>query len=96
MFSAVNQHRTGNRVVFRKDDLRVWTASSASGPPKDYLAIINLGDAPLRERLSWREIGFAQKPYAIHDVWTGESIQAHTDFSLTLQPHASALYSVAK
>jgi len=90
----LDQHSTANRLALSEGDLRVWTANSSAGPPKSYVALINLGDTPLQTHVRWQQIGI--KPTAqLHDLWTGEKLAAGTGLSVKLAPHASALYAFA-
>ena len=95
---AIDQHSSGNHVVFSEGDLRVWTATSSdtSGPPEHYLAVINLGDAPLEQRLSWTRAGLNQRPNSLHELWTGETPPPSEALSIKLKPHASALYRLSE
>ena len=94
---AVNQHSTGNRVAFRKGDLRIWTATATdrSHPAMRYIAVINLGDTPLEDRVSWSQTGLEQPAGLLHDLWTGTKIPVPAALSVKLPPHASALYRIS-
>ncbi len=95
---ALDQLSPGNHLVFSKGDLRVWTAtsSSTSGPPKHYLAVINLGDAPLEQRLPWSRAGLKQPPNSLRELWTGDTTPPSEALSIKLKPHASVLYSLSE
>jgi hypothetical protein len=91
---AVNQHSTGNRLAYSRGDLRVWTASAIS-PRRRYVAIFNLGDTPLHEKVTMAQAGLKQGGGSMKDLWTGKTISASPEIAVTLAPHASALYSVS-
>jgi hypothetical protein len=95
---AVNQHSDGNRVVYSHGDLRVWTASTSprvTGERVHYVAIFNLGDAPVNEKVTLAQAGLMQGKGSLKDLWTGKTIPGSTEIPATLAPHASALYSLS-
>jgi len=91
----INQHSQENRIAFSDGDLRVWTAKASTGAPKSYIALINLGDAPLDTHVSWEQIGM-NPAGKLHELWTGETAAAGKEIAVKLAPHASALYAVAE
>ena len=93
---AVNQHSTGNRIAYKGGDLRVWTATSSAAAHRGYMALFNIGDAPLSMKLPWQTVGAVQPRGMLKDLWTGKTMPADSEITVMLQPHASILYSFAK
>ncbi len=94
--SALDQHTTGNQLALRDGDLRVWTAHTTTGTPRTYVAVFNLGDAPLAMQLPWSRLGLSQPEGGVEDLWTGASTPSAAELPIQLAPHASLLYGLAK
>jgi alpha-galactosidase len=92
----VNQQGTGNRLAYKANDLRIWTAeTAAAGSNFTYIAIINLGDQATDQDLPWSSIG-RPKPYGrMRDAWTGSTMIAGAMLPVHLAPHASMLLLVS-
>lgn len=89
---AVDQHSTGNKPVIQSPTAVVWTARAAGGGM--YVAVFNLGDKSQTVRYGWKQLGIAQGSRSVRDLWTRKELSRAGSLSLTLAPHASALYSV--
>ena len=91
----LDQHSTGNKVAVSNGDLRVWTATSTSGPRKNYIAVFNLGDKPLTTQVPWSSVGTGKASSKLQNLWTGQPVAPAAALNVKLAPHASALYSIA-
>jgi hypothetical protein len=88
---AVNQHSTGNKVVYKQGDIRIWTAL-ADGKGQEYLAVFNLADSSSTVHLQWTQVAIASAPIASRDLWTGNTVTHPALLDVTLAPHASVIY----
>jgi alpha-galactosidase len=91
---AVDQHSTGNHPLITTDKTVVWLARPAMGDGY-YLAIFNLDSAPQTMRYSWKDIGLPAGSYRLRDLWEHQDLAPAELLSVTLSPHASALYKVS-
>ena len=92
----VNQHGIDSRLAYKEKDLRVWTARTTNGGKSTYIAILNLGDQPIQQDLTWANIGIADPNKTLRDTWTGTSFPAGQTLPVHLGPHASVLLPVVK
>jgi alpha-galactosidase len=87
----VDQHSTGNKVVYKQGDIRVWAASADKSADR-YIAVFNLSDAPSAINLKWDEVGIDAVPASTRELWTGDCRTRPSTLEVRLEPHASALY----
>lgn len=83
----LDQHSTGNKEIFRSDDLSVWSAEHTSKDMK-YLALFNIGDDVQKVELK----DFLEKgtdTSNVKDIWTKKKLKANF---IELKPHASAVF----
>lgn len=90
---AVNQHSTNNRALITSENEAVWTAQPSTGRGL-YVALFNLSDQPATFKHNWTELGLSGARYTVRDLWAHKEIPAIGNLSVTLPPHASALYLV--
>jgi hypothetical protein len=95
---AVDQHSSGGRQIFRKDDLIAWTAN-ADGSGDKYLAVFNARDdantAPTVVSVGLKEIGFAG-PCKVRDLWKQADLGEFAEkFEPVIPPHGAGLYRVS-
>ena len=88
---AVNQDGVENKLAYKEKDLRVWTARTTNSGPSEYIAILNLGDQPIQQDLTWASIGIANPNKPLRDTWTGTTLPANEGLHIRLNPHASML-----
>lgn len=88
---AVNQHGAGNKLTYKDKDLRIWTAQTTNRGTSNYIAIINLGDQPIEQDLSWANIGIANPNKPLRDTWTSTKLPPSATLHIRLKPHASLL-----
>ena len=91
---AVDQHSTGNHEVLTTDKSSVWLARPAPGDGY-YLAIFNLDSAAQTMRYLWKDVGLPAGTYRLRDLWEHKDIAPTESLTVTLQPHAAALYKVS-
>ncbi len=91
---AVNQTSSGNREYSRHADLIVWTADAEEKGDR-FIACFNIGDSPSTLEIHLGPEGPAPSGQ-IRDLWARSDLGSFQDvFSVSLQPHASALYRVS-
>lgn len=88
---AVDQSSQNNHQVSDKDGIVVWTAS-APEHQGDYVAIFNLNDTPQAVTETWHELGITYGRCMVRDLWKRSDMGYSTQISVTLAPHASAMY----
>lgn len=88
---AVDQRSDGNHPVLTTPTVVVWLAH----PQREtgyYLAIFNRGDVPLTFTCAWNDLEVPSANYQVRNLWMHNNLGFADSFSITLQPHASALY----
>ena len=90
----VDQHSSGNHAVLTTDKAAVWLARSVPGDGY-YLAIFNLDGAAQTMRYAWKDVGLPAGNYRLRDLWEHQDLAPAESLSVTLSPHASALYKVS-
>jgi hypothetical protein len=88
---AVNQTGENNRPLIQQGDAVVWMASAAEHHG-DYIAIFNLSDQARTLTYTWQDLGIVYGKCPARDLWTREELGINNQISVTLAPHASALY----
>jgi alpha-galactosidase len=91
---AVDQHSTGNHAVVSAEKTALWVARPASGDGY-YVAVFNLYSAPQTLKYSWKEAGLPEAKYHVRDLWEHKDLAPMEILTVTLRPHASALYKVS-
>ncbi len=91
----VNQRGSGGHEVLNRNDFRIWVAS---GPKHGeyYVAVFNRGDADVRRGMTvdWFDLGIEGPVQEVRDLWTHKPVQQTGELTVSLPPHASALYRV--
>jgi len=73
----------------------VWTSKSSEGTPKKYLAVFNLGDAPLHIDKTYAEYGFVDRAqYRVRDLWQRKELGVQSSLTVDLPPHGSIVVSL--
>ncbi len=92
---AVDQHSSGNRLLFTRGNQIAWVAN-VTGTRQKYVALFNLGSAPEEVTVSWRDLGMAGK-VPVRDLWKKESPgDFGGQFSATIDPHGAGLYRIGR
>lgn len=92
-FLDVDQHARHPRVVLSSDDTQVWV-SEPEGGAGHYVAIFNRSERQQTLRYTWTELGIPANAYQLRDLWEHKDLGAAKEMSVTLAPHACALYRV--
>jgi len=89
----IDQHSSGNKIVYSKDDLHVWTAN---GPAKGvrYVSIFNFSDAAQTLQLNWDQLGFSGSPERADEIWTGASSSHPPTVETAVPAHGVRVYKV--
>jgi alpha-galactosidase len=91
---AVDQHSTGNHLLFTHGDQIAWVADVPRTREK-YVALFNLGKSPAEITVSWKELGMARRA-AVRDLWKKENLGSHDNrFSAQIDPHGAGLFKIA-
>jgi hypothetical protein len=85
---AVDQHSSGNRQVYDRDNIRVWTAG-------EYVAVFNLNEQSRDVSVAWESIGFSRSNWKVRDLWARRDLGSKSQLTVTLRPHASASFLVS-
>ncbi len=92
---AVDQHSSGNRLLFTRGNQIAWVAN-VPGTRQKYVALFNLGSAPEEITVSWRELGIAGN-VPVRDLWKKENLgDFGGQFSATIDPHGAGLYRIGR
>jgi alpha-galactosidase len=98
---AVDQHSDENRVVVTTAATAVWLARRGSQITDErshtqsyYLAVFNIGDSEQTIQYRWNDLGLIDASYRVRDLWKRKNAGSAPSLTVTLRPHASALYSV--
>ena len=89
----VNQHSMGGHQLLERGNVRVWVAYKPHSQQR-YFAFFNLGEDSAEASFSWKELQLAANAIQVRDMWTHENQKRLDALSVTLRPHASALYRV--
>ncbi len=90
---AVDQHSTGNHLLFTRGMQIAWVADVPRTRGK-YVALFNLGRAPEEITVTWRELGITGKA-AVRDLWKKENLGNYNgQFSAEINPHGAGLYKI--
>ena len=99
---AVNQHSTGGRQLFRKDDLIAWVADAPDAPGEKYLAVFNARDAASGQQNATVEVPVELKDLGftgackVRDLWKHSDAGTFTGvFAPAVRYHGAALYRVS-
>ncbi len=92
---AVNQRSVeGSAFPTRYKDMAAWTSKSADGNTS-YLAIFNLGDAPVHIDRTFAEYGFIDRAqYRARDLWMRKELGVLNAFTADIPAHGSLLFSL--
>jgi hypothetical protein len=88
---AIDQNSTGNHPVITTDKTVVWIAQPSAGDGY-YVAVFNVGNLLETVRYPWVDLGLSGKTYRLRDLWEHKNIGRAKSLTVTLQPHAAALY----
>ncbi len=90
---AVDQHSSGNHLLFTHGNQIAWVAN-VPGTRQKYVALFNLGEAPAEITVSWRALGMAGKA-AVRDLWKKQNLGSYDNqFAAQINPHGAGLYKI--
>ncbi|WP_260736089.1 glycoside hydrolase family 27 protein [Tunturiibacter lichenicola] len=91
----MDQHSVESGQADQTGDVVVWTSKSSEGTPKKYLAVFNLGDAPLHIDKTYAEYGFVDRAqYRVRDLWQRKELGVQSSLTVDLPPHGSIVLSL--
>jgi hypothetical protein len=90
----VDQHSTGNRLAVSSGDLMIWVAEARDNPAKHYVAVFNRSESAVTRNYSWKDLRLPGGSHGLRNLWEQKDLEPASQLSLTLGPHASALYAV--
>jgi alpha-galactosidase len=85
----IDQHSHGGREVEHTGDLVVWRAEKYART--SYLAVFNVGEAPLTVHRSLKDFGFARKGYRARNLWEAGAVAVVDRVDATVAPHGCLL-----
>jgi hypothetical protein len=88
---AVDQHSSGGRQVSSAGDTVTWMAR-ARKKRESFLAVFNLGDARHTVNIEWKNLALPKEKYEIDNLWDGKNQRRQASLTVSLEPHACALY----
>jgi len=105
---AVDQHSHENRAVITTENTAVWLArrgeyqmsegrvsEGRGGNPNYYLAVFNIGDSEQTIHYEWKDLGLKGARYRVRSLWERKNTGSARSLTVTLRPHASALYQLS-
>ena len=92
---GVDQHSRDNRPVVSTQDVVIWTAKADSGNDS-YLAVFNISNLDQTIRYEWKDLGLTSQIFKVRDLWERKDAGTMKALEVTLRPHASALYRLAR
>ncbi len=91
---AVDQHSTGNRLLFARGQQIAWVASAARASEK-YVALFNLENQQAEEiRVTWNQLGL-RGSCSVRDLWQRKNLGNYNGgFQVRIPPHGAGLYRI--
>ncbi len=87
---AVDQSSTENAEVLHEGDLIAWRAKMPDGEMA--LAVFNTGDTAMKVEKKFAAFGLSNAKWDVRDVWAEKELGKQSGVSMTLAPHACALW----
>jgi hypothetical protein len=92
-FLDVDQRAHDSKVALTSDKAVVWTSKPENGTG-NYVAIFNRAEEPQTLHYTWTQLGIAEGNHSLRDLWEHKDLGPAKEITVTLAPHASALYLV--
>ena len=92
-FLDVDQRAHDSKVALTSDKAVVWTSKPENGTG-NYVAIFNRAEEPQTLHYMWTQLGIAEGNHSLRDLWEHKDLGPAKEITVTLAPHASALYLV--
>jgi hypothetical protein len=80
----VNQHGHNERQFIREGDLVIWR--SEGRPGQHYLALFNLGDAPLHVNRPYDSVGVPKSQFIVREIWTNKILDTNLRINTPFDP----------
>jgi hypothetical protein len=99
----MNQNLTYSRPVdlaplgLNPDNARIWRGSINEPGARNYAefyAFFNLGETPATLHATFKQLGLDDKKHTARDLWTDTTAKESKEITVTLAPHASAVYEI--
>jgi alpha-galactosidase len=94
---GVNQRSVANRMAGQDGDVVAWAAKSSAGPAASeaiqYLALFNLGDAPVKVEAPFSKYRLGSK-YRVRDLWEKKELGRMVMVSVMVPAHGSVLWAL--
>jgi alpha-galactosidase len=90
----VDQHSMSGHLLGQDGDVVAWVAVSENRD-KNYLALFNVGDAPVHVDKTFAQYGFVDRAeYKVRDLWMRQELGALNAMVMDLPPHGSVMLSL--
>jgi alpha-galactosidase len=90
----VDQHSMDGHLVGRDGDVVAWEAVSVNRD-KSYLALFNVGDAPVKVNKTFAEYGFVDRAqYNVRDLWMRRELGPLNALTVELPAHGAVMFSL--
>lgn len=90
----VDQRSTGGHLLGQDGDVVAWVAVSENRD-RNFLALFNVGDAPVHVDKAFAEYGFVDRAdYKVRDLWMRQELGALNAVVMDLPPHGSVMLSL--
>lgn len=90
---AVDQRSTHRHQSLSRGNFIAWVAD-APNKSDHYVALFNVGDTRDTLAATWKDLGVSADKVEVRDLWERKDLGNWDKLSVTLPPHASALYGV--
>lgn len=84
-----------NHVATHGEDPVVWTAKSTTSD-KQYAAVFNTGAGDRTIKYAWKDLGLAEGPYRLRDLWEGKDLGEARDLQVPVPSHGTALFALTR
>ena len=91
---GVDQRAYKSHPVIEKENTVVWLAESEG--TGYFLAVFNTGESELTLERQWSDVELQGTAYHVRDLWEHADRGVQTQLTVTLAPHASALYRLSE
>jgi alpha-galactosidase len=90
----VDQHSAEGHLLGRDGDVVAWEALASDGE-RTYLALFNLGDAPVHVDKTFAQYGFVERAqYRVRDLWMRKELGALNALTVDLPAHGTLMLSL--
>ena len=93
----VDQHSTGGQLltgVGEPGKSIVWRAEEPQGGKRSFVAVFNVGDAPLDYDFTWKQLTIKGAEHRVRDLWQAQELGKLSALKGTLPAHGAALFRI--